>query len=497
MNLKLFYYDHTPDDYQPPHFYDATQDEHKFYSDAPLKVNIGTVASRNHSMTLKVAFREDMSNDVMDAPSLAAAAASSSSSSYSGAPSMNNAYAKFSAGVPRTAPVTSSYIDSGSSGQAEGGAAPSDNSTDDTESANAERVAATVRSSRRAPKEDEARSDGAAAAAAAADDWAGQSSQQQEQEQEQQQQQQSLHSLPSSSASRPTLALPDGVDAQVYATAVSLIQNDGVCSLKDMISGQRRSGRDVSTEQARRILRHAAEEGHLLAMKRGGATRYAAVGVSADAQQQKPSSSAVKGSLMRPAFDGAAAAGGGAAASRRHSTGGMNADKQRQQDSRREMVSFAPTSSSAPLPQQQQQQTGRTVNPSSSYSMPSSSTSSSSLYTSAPNPAASSKRKQQSPPRNASSDEEAGEGGENATSPSDSAPATTGSLKKFRNDSFLTGWGSGKKSVWSSAAGAIVRMAAPQRSSSSNSGAIGEITGGGIVTSLTSMGEDPFTFAPW
>ncbi len=46
ISIKLFYYDElTPQDYHPPGFNDATNEEHQFFREAPLKVNVGNVSS--------------------------------------------------------------------------------------------------------------------------------------------------------------------------------------------------------------------------------------------------------------------------------------------------------------------------------------------------------------------------------------------------------------------------------------------------------------------
>ncbi len=53
ISIKIFYYDDlVPADYQPPHFVDATTDEHAFFPAPPLKVNLGTVASVRRRATL-------------------------------------------------------------------------------------------------------------------------------------------------------------------------------------------------------------------------------------------------------------------------------------------------------------------------------------------------------------------------------------------------------------------------------------------------------------
>lgn len=43
--MKLFYYDHTPEEYQPAHFSDATYEEHQFFDTPPIKHNLGSCKS--------------------------------------------------------------------------------------------------------------------------------------------------------------------------------------------------------------------------------------------------------------------------------------------------------------------------------------------------------------------------------------------------------------------------------------------------------------------
>ncbi|KAL0210898.1 hypothetical protein P9112_009196 [Eukaryota sp. TZLM1-RC] len=52
--MKLFYYDHTPADYEPVFFRSATFDEAFNYVSKPLKLEIGSVTTPYHSLGLKI-----------------------------------------------------------------------------------------------------------------------------------------------------------------------------------------------------------------------------------------------------------------------------------------------------------------------------------------------------------------------------------------------------------------------------------------------------------
>jgi len=63
LDVHLFYHTHTPEDWQPSSgaFTDSTEEAPiVFTGGAPYKINLGSVASRHHSLSLKVAYRSDM-----------------------------------------------------------------------------------------------------------------------------------------------------------------------------------------------------------------------------------------------------------------------------------------------------------------------------------------------------------------------------------------------------------------------------------------------------
>ena len=63
LDVHLFYHAHTPEDWQPSSgaFTDSTEDAPKLFAGgAPFRLTLGQVASRHHSLSLKVAYRADM-----------------------------------------------------------------------------------------------------------------------------------------------------------------------------------------------------------------------------------------------------------------------------------------------------------------------------------------------------------------------------------------------------------------------------------------------------
>jgi hypothetical protein len=66
LDVHLFYHSHTPEEWQPSSgaFSDSTDEAPVVFSGgAPLRMTLGAVASRHHSLSLKVAYRDDMAVD--------------------------------------------------------------------------------------------------------------------------------------------------------------------------------------------------------------------------------------------------------------------------------------------------------------------------------------------------------------------------------------------------------------------------------------------------
>jgi hypothetical protein len=66
LDVHLFYHSHTPEEWQPSSgaFSDSTDEAPVVFSGgAPLRMTLGAVASRHHSLSLKVAYRDDIAVD--------------------------------------------------------------------------------------------------------------------------------------------------------------------------------------------------------------------------------------------------------------------------------------------------------------------------------------------------------------------------------------------------------------------------------------------------